>query len=87
MIDLRNSIFESDFNTDVSTIRQNLQTTYVNRLLKIIDTKSRYDNITKSSAYYNISWLKSNLNINTGDLQSKQHKKYLLFLIDSFINN
>ena len=87
MIDLRNSIFESDFNTDVSTIRQNLQTTYVNRLLKILDTKSRYDNMTKSSAYYNISWLKSNLNTSTGDLQSKQHKEYLLFLIDSFINN
>jgi hypothetical protein len=87
MIDLRNSIFESDFNTDVSSIRQNLQTTYVNRLLKILDTKSRYDNMTKSSAYYNISWLKSNLNTSTGDLQSKQHKEYLLFLIDSFINN
>jgi len=87
MIDLRNSIFESDLNSDISTIRQNLQTTYVNRLLKILDTKSRYDNISKSSAYYNISWLKSNLNMNTGDLQSKQHKEYLLFLIDSFISN
>jgi hypothetical protein len=43
--------------------------------------------MTKSSAYYNISWLKSNLNTSTGDLQSKQHKEYLLFLIDSFINN
>lgn len=87
MIDLRNSIFESDFNTDVSTIRQNLQTTYVNRLLKIVDINSTYDNMSKSSAYYNISWLKSNLNTSTGDLQSKQHKEYLLFLIDSFINN
>jgi hypothetical protein len=87
MIDLRNSIFESDFNSDISTIRQNLQTTYVNRLLKILDTKSKYDNMSKSSAYYNISWLKSNINTNTGNLQSKQHKEYLLFLIDSFISN
>jgi hypothetical protein len=86
MIDLRNSIFESDFNTDVSTIRQNLQTAYVNRLLKIVDTKSRYDNMSKSSAYFNISWLNSNLNTNTGDLQSKQHNEYLLFLLDSFLN-
>ena len=87
MIDLRNSIFKSDLNTDVSTIRQNLQTAYVNRLLKILDSKSRFDNMTKSSAYFNISWLKTNLNTSTGDLQSKQHKEYLLFLIDSFINN
>jgi len=43
--------------------------------------------MTKSSAYYNISWLKSNLNTSIGDLQSKQHREYLLFLIDSFINN
>ena len=77
----------SSLGLDVSTIRQNLQTTYVNRLLKILDTKSIYDNMTKSSAYYNISWLKSNLNTNTGDLQSKQHKEYLLFLINSFISN
>ena len=86
MIDLRNSIFESDFNTDVSTIRQNLQTAYVNRLLKIVDTNSKYDNMSKSSAYFNISWLNSNLNTNTGDLQSKQHNEYLLFLLDSFLN-
>ena len=87
MIDLRNSIFESDFNTDISTIRQNLQTTYVNRLLKILDSKSRYDNMSKSSAFYNISWLKSNLKTSVGDLQSKQHKEYLLYLIDSFLSN
>ena len=38
--------------------------------------------MTKSSAYFNISWLKTNLNTSTGDLQTKQHKEYLLFLIE-----
>ena len=87
MIDLRNSIFESDFNSNISTIRQNLQITYVNRLLKVLEIKSRYDNMSKSSAYYNLSWLKSNLDITSGDLQTKQHKSYLLFLIDSLEKN
>ena len=86
MIDLRNSIFEKDLNSNISTIRQNLQTTYVNRLLKVLDSKSRFDNITKNSVYYNLNWLKTNLNLQIGDLQTKQHKQYLLYLISSLDN-
>ena len=37
MIDLRNSIFKSDLNTNVSSIRQYLQIGYVLRLIDIID--------------------------------------------------
>ena len=81
MIDLRNSIFQSDFNTNISSIRQNLQTNYVKRLLAILGDKSMYDNLSKSSIFYNLNWLKNNLNQNTGDLSSRQHKSYLLFLI------
>ena len=86
MIDLRNSIFKSDINSNVSSVRQNLQINYVNRLLSMIGEKSKYDNISKSSAYYNLDWLKSNLNINSGDLSSKQHKSYLLYLINNSLN-
>jgi len=82
MIDLRKSIFESDMNGNITTVRQNLQTSYVNRLLSIIGPKSFYDNISKTSAYYNLNWLKNNLNKNTGDLASRQHKDYLLYLIN-----
>ena len=83
MIDLRKSIFESDFNTNISTIRQNLQVEYVNRLIGIASSKSRYDNFSKASAFYNLSWLKRNLNTSTGNLSTKQHKEYILFLIES----
>ena len=83
MIDLRKSIFESDFNTNISTIRQNLQVEYVNRLIGIANSKSRYDNFSKASAFYNLSWLKRNLNTSTGNLSTKQHKEYILFLIES----
>ena len=82
MIDLRNSIFKSDLNKNITTVRQNLQINYVNRLLFMVSKNSKYDNISKSSAYYNLRWLKNNLNLNEGNLQTKQHKNYLVFLIN-----
>ena len=85
MIDLRKSIFESDLNTNISTVRQNLQTTYVNRLLNIVKSSS-YDNHSKTSAFYNLNWIKDNLDDTTANLQSRQHKKYLLYLIESLDN-
>jgi hypothetical protein len=85
MIDLRKSIFDSDINTNISTVRQNLQTTYVNRLLSIVKSSS-YDNHSKTSAFYNLNWIKENLDVTTANLQSRQHKKYLLYLVESLEN-
>ena len=83
MIDLRNSIFSSDIDKNVSTIRQNIQVSYVNRLLSIVNPKSSYDNLAKTSAYYNLNWLKDNLDNKIGNLQTRQHKDYILYLIGS----
>ena len=82
MIDLRNSFFKADMHQNVSSIRQNLQISYVNRLISIVNSNIKFDNISKSSSFYNLNWLKSNLNANTGNLSSRQHKSYLLFLIN-----
>tara|TARA_B100001250_G_scaffold151958_1_gene130420 strand:- start:4751 stop:7243 length:2493 start_codon:yes stop_codon:yes gene_type:complete len=86
MIDLRKSIFQSDMNGNVTTVRQNLQISYVNKLLSIVAPKSKYDNISKSTAHYNLNWLSNNLNINTGDLASSQHKGYILHIINDVLN-
>ena len=83
MIDLRKSIFESDMNGDVSSVRQYLQTSYVEKLLSIIDDKSQYDLISKSKVYYNLNWLRNNLNVKSGNLNSRQHKDYLVYLINN----
>ncbi|MAO71142.1 MAG: hypothetical protein CMD02_01365 [Flavobacteriales bacterium] len=83
MIDLRKSIFSTDFNNSVSSIRQYLQISYVNRLIKIIDKKSNYDLISRSNAHYNLVWLKNNLNTNLGNLSTKQHRNYLIYIIES----
>ena len=86
MIDLRNSIFKSDLNKNITTVRQNLQINYVNRLLFMVSKNSKYDNISKSSAYYNLRWLKNNLNLNEGDLASRQHKGYILHIINDALS-
>ena len=81
MIDLRKAIFMKDMYSSVSQLRQNLQIYYLEKLLNIVSDNSRYDNLAQSSSYYNIDWLKDNLDVNTGDLSSRQHKEYLLYLI------
>ena len=87
MIDLRNSLFKDDFNSNISTIRQNIQISYVNRLISIVGNKSKYDNVSKSAAYYNLNWLKNNINISSGNLSSRQHKQYIIYLINQLENN
>ena len=86
MIDLRKSIFDSDLNGDVSTVRQNLQITYINRLINIVGPRSTYDNISKSSAHYNLNWIRNNLDVNKGNLQTRQHRSYIKYLINQIFN-
>jgi len=83
MIDLRKSIFNESNSYEISTINQNLQILYVKRLVGIVNDKVNYDNISKSSSYYNLNWLKSNLNTTSINFSKKQHNKYLLHLINS----
>ena len=83
MIDLRKSIFKSDMSSDISTLRQNLQISYVNRLIDIVNAKSNFDNFSKASAYYNLDWLSKIINPISGNITSRQHKNYILYLINS----
>ncbi len=50
MTDLTNAIFQYDLKTGVSTFRQNLQIEYVQKLIDILNPKTRYDNISQSMA-------------------------------------
>ena len=57
MSDLNDAMFEEDKNENINTFRQNLQATYVSRLIQIItgSNSSRYINPVKSMAIYNLS--------------------------------
>lgn len=87
MIDLRKSIFKNDLYSNVSPMRRNLQISYLEYLLSILSESSNYDNLSKSSAYYNVEWLNKNLDNSIGNLSTRQHRDYLLYMIEEFKNN
>ena len=87
MIDLRNAVFRSDLYSNVSLTRRNLQVEYIDFLIRLVSDKSNYDNMSKTSAFYNLNWLKSNLDKEIGNLTTRQHRSYLLYKIDDIIEN
>lgn len=82
--DLTNGIFMEDLNSSVSTIRQNLQEEYVNRLLNIIDAKSSYAYTSKSAVFGEVkrilNWMKTN---SGGDVATNAHRAHLTFIINN----
>ena len=80
--DLTNAIFLSDISKSVSDTRMNLQVEYIESLISILN-KSNYDNLCKSAVFNNLIWLEENVNIRYGNRKSKEHRKYLLHLIES----
>ena len=86
VFDLRNYIFEYDDSYNISTLKQNLQISFVNRLLRIVDDKSNFDNISKASTYNNLEWLLKNINSTSGNISTRQHNKYIKYIINAQLN-
>ena len=95
MSDLTNAIFLADANSNVSNTRQSLQLSYVNRLISLAGLTSTnnplsqlrnrgYSDIAKARAYASLMRIKKLMQTgkNTGDLSSKQHKAYILVMIE-----
>ncbi|MDX8553314.1 zinc-dependent metalloprotease [Tenacibaculum sp. 1B UA] len=83
MTDLNNAIFKTDINTNVNSFRQNLQTEYTKMLLKMISSKSKYTNASKSMALYNLNKIKSWVSNGVGNIATKAHKSQLKLLINN----
>ena len=86
MFDLRNYIFDNGDSYNISTLKQNLQISFVNRLLRIVDDKSNFDNISKASAYNNLEWLLENINSISGNISTRQHNKYIKYIFNAQLN-
>lgn len=81
--DLTNNVFDADIKGDVNLYRQNLQTTYVTMLAKIVNKGDDYDNASKAAALNTLKNIKDKLNkANSGNDQTKAHRANLQFLID-----
>ena len=83
--DLTNSIFLDDRSKSVSLTRMNLQVEYVTKLIYILERNS-YDNISKAAVYNSLDWVKNNLSLKYGNQSTKDHRNYLLFLINQVKN-
>ncbi|MFK7903503.1 MAG: zinc-dependent metalloprotease, partial [Chitinophagales bacterium] len=83
MTDLTNGIFEADLRTSVSSMRQNLQVEYVNRLAKIVNSKAGYNHLSKAMAMHELKRIEqSQQSAVKSDVATKAHRAYLLHQIE-----
>lgn len=90
MTDLNSAIFDADIKSNnINTFRQNLQATYVSRLIEMISgtNSRRYKIPAKSMAIYNLEKLSKKLKSKNGNLSTLAHKNHLKKLIDSALDN
>ena len=85
MTDLNKAIFEADSKGEVNSFRQNLQVTYVQRLIDMItgSTASRFNNPSQSLALYNLKEIQEMVKKPKGSKGSMAHKFHLNTLIEN----
>ena len=88
MSDLNDAMFDADKNGNINTFRQNLQATYVSRLIEIISGKNsnRFKIPVKSMAIYNLEKIIKKIN-KTGNISTIAHKNHLKKLISNALDN
>ncbi|WP_036601375.1 zinc-dependent metalloprotease [Olivibacter sitiensis] len=84
MKDLTDDIFDADLKSDVSLIRQNLQTEFVKAASGIVAAPAGYDNASKAAALATLVKVKNKLSgsLSGYDEQTNAHRANLVFLID-----
>jgi len=80
--DLNDAIFKADQNTQVNSFRQNLQSSYVNRLIRIAESKTLHSSI-RSQLHRQLNLIRSEMNQSSqSDSSTDAHRVYLSHLID-----
>lgn len=75
-------VFEADLKGDVNLYRQNLQKTYVDKLISMLKDP-KYDNASVSAAYGNLAQIRSKLDkLKSANEQTNAHRGNLKFMID-----
>ena len=84
--DLTDSIFIEDANSKVITIRQNLQTLYVRRLIKLLSDEASYQ-MTTAATYSALRNIEKIAKRRSQDPETQAHRDFLLWLIDSALDD
>jgi hypothetical protein len=90
MGELTDGVFKADMNGNVNTFRQNLQVTYVNRLLGIITNEGalKYDIPSQSAALFYVRQIETQLKAKrAGNAETRAHTQHVLLLIDKALNS
>lgn len=94
MNDLTGAIFSADLAGNVNTIRQNLQTEYVNGLIAASGlgknpspAAAQYDHITRREVFTQLKRIDGLLATAPGTGDTQKHRAYLRFLIDTALDD
>jgi len=80
--DLTEAIFMGDMNNEVSSVRRNLQTSYVRRLIGIL-AQDYYDEFATAAAYNSLRDIQKIVRKSSNDVPTKSHRKLIGWIIES----
>ena len=83
--DLTEAIFLEDINSEVSSIRRNLQTSYVRRLIGIL-AADYYDEFATAAAYSSLRDIEKLMKKSSSHEPTKAHRRLIHWIIDSGLN-
>ncbi len=83
--DLTEAIFLEDMNSEVSSIRRNLQTSYVRRLIDIL-AADYYDEFATAAAYSSLRDIEKLMKKSSSHKPTKAHRRLIHWIIDSGLN-
>ena len=83
--DLTEAIFLEDMNSEVSSIRRNLQTSYVRRLIGIL-AADYYDEFATAAAYNSLRDIEKLMKKSSSHEPTKAHRRLIHWIIDSGLN-
>ena len=82
LADLTSAIFNEDATTPINSMRRNLQTYYVRRLLKIL-SENYYDEISTASAYASLRSIQRTIRNHSRDSITTEQRDLLKWIIES----
>ena len=82
MNDLTESIFLGDQDNEISSIRRNLQTSYVRRLIGILG-QDYYNELATASAYDSLRKIQKIIRGSSNDVATRSHRRLVAWIIES----
>ncbi len=85
MVDLTASIFEGEENNEVSSLRRNLQVSYVRRLIDVM-SQDYYDELSTAAVYSSLRTIQKLSKKSSSHLPTRSHRKYISWIIQSALD-